>query len=134
MVLPFLSALVASACLASPAHPASSFSPYGSGPALGVAPVWGIMSMEIGTAHFEAKGNGWFATKVLWIVSPRFKSLVLIDVDGGRFIGGTQRIRGVTKARWRDHPSTVLIPHPGCLTFHIGGPGLSRTITIRATT
>jgi hypothetical protein len=135
MVLPFLSALVASACIASPVHPASSFSPYGSGPAVGVVPVWGIMSMESGTAHFEARGNGWYAAKVLWIISPRFTFELYIDVDGGRFVGGEQQISGTAKARWRDHPSTMLIRRPGCLTFHVGGPGgFSRTIRIRATT
>jgi hypothetical protein len=133
-VLPFLSALVASACIASPSHPASSFSPYGSGPAFGTAPVWAIASTESGTAHFQARADGWYAAKILWIVSPRFKFLVVIGVDGARFSGGEQQIPGVATARWRDHPSTLLTRRPGCLTFHIGGPGLSRTITVRATT
>jgi hypothetical protein len=133
-MLPFLSALLASACIASPVHPASSFSPYGSGPAVGVAPVWGIVSMQSGRAHFERQSNGWYAAKLLWIVSPRFRFQLYLDVGGGRFLGGTQQIAGVDKARWRDHPSSVLIRKPGCLVFHVGGAGFSRTITMRATT
>jgi hypothetical protein len=133
-VLPFLSALVASACIVSPSHPANSFSPYGTAAASGIAPVWAVTPLQHGTARFEAQGNGWYAVKVLWIVSPRYKSRVVIDVDGGRFVGGTQQMVGVTKPRWRDHPSKVLIRRSGCLTFHVGGPGVSRTITLRATT
>jgi hypothetical protein len=132
-VLPFLSALVASACIASPSHPANSFSPYGAAAASGIAPVWAVTPLQHGAARFKAQGDGWYAVKILWIVSPRYRSLVVIDVVGGRFVGGTQQIAGVTKARWRDHPSNVLVRRSGCLTFRVGGPGLSRTITIRAT-
>jgi hypothetical protein len=135
MVLPFLSALVASACIASPAHPASSFSPYGAAAASGISPVWAVTPLEQGVAHFQRTSNGWFGAKILWIISPRFKFELYIDVDGGRFAGGTQEISGTTSALWRDHPSTVLIRRPGCLTFHVGGAGgFSRTIRIRATT
>ena len=67
------------------------------------------------------------------IVSPRLCSELYIDVGGGRFSGGTRRIDGVTRARWRDQPSTVIVTHPGCLRFHIGGPnGFARTITVAA--
>ncbi|HEX4678397.1 MAG TPA: hypothetical protein VH210_04205 [Gaiellaceae bacterium] len=133
-MLPFLSALIVSACIASPSRPANSFSPYGTAAASGVAPVWAITPLKHGSAHLEAQGDGWYAVKILWIVSPRYKSLVVIDVDGGHFVGGTQQIAGVTKARWRDRSTNMLIRRPGCLTFHVGGPGLSRTTTIRATT
>jgi hypothetical protein len=133
-VVPFLSVLLAWACSASPSHPANSFSPYGTAAASGIAPVWAVTPLEHGVAQFQARGDGWYSAKILWIVSPRYKSLVVIDANGGRFVGGTQKIAGVTKARWRDHPSSVLIRRSGCLTFHVGGPGLSRTITMWATT
>ena len=104
-MLGFLSVLLAATCVASPSHPANSFSPYG----------------------------GTNKQKFLWIVSPRLPSELYIDVDGGRFSGGTRRIDGVTRARWRDQPSTVIVTHPGCLRFHIGGPnGFARTITVAA--
>jgi hypothetical protein len=116
-----------------PSHPATSFSPYGSGSAFGITPVWAIVSTK-SAAHFQRRGDGWYAAKILWIVSTRFPSLVVIGVDGAHFSGAEQQIPGVTKARWRDHASTVLIRRPGCLRFRVGGPGLSRTITVRATT
>jgi hypothetical protein len=132
-MLPFLSSLLAAACMTSPSHAASSLSPYGGGAAIGSGPVWVVAPLEHGGVHFERRSDGTYAANLLWIVAPRWRFLTVIDVVGGRFVGGTQEIQGVGQARWRDRPSTV-VSRAGCLRFQIGGPGFARRITVRVVT
>ena len=132
-MVPFVAALLAAACVASPSHRASSFSPYGSAPARGTGPGWAVTPLDHGAIRFRRRSNGTYAAKVLWIVAPRFRDELYIDVYGGRFQGGSRHLFGTSTARWRDQPSTVLVTRPGCLRFQIGGPeGFARRITVPA--
>jgi hypothetical protein len=122
-VLPFLSALIVSACLTSPAHRANTFSPYGTGPAIGVAPVWAVSPLWQGAVHFEPtpSDGGWHGAKILWIASPSYRKAVEVDVDAhARFADfgsdgkllrtyPTIRLSGASRGRWYDLPSTLVV-------------------------
>jgi hypothetical protein len=145
-VLPFLPALILSACITSPAHRANSFSPYGTGPAIGVAPVWAISPLWQGAVHFgpTPSDGGWHAAKILWIASPVYRRSVDVDADAqarfadfspdGKLLRTYQTIRlaGASPGRWYDLPSTVVVGSSGCVSFHVHGLGLTQQITMRA--
>lgn len=142
-------------CKRTPGRIASTFSPYGSGYALGTGPIYPIFGDYNPKASGSAVhygdgvilGGKWHTVKVLWISAPEYRKSAVVR---GKRLGKGEvnlrwRERGAlrltrhlagTASRpdgWRDWPTTMAIRAPGCYRLTVTGKGLFERITFAAT-
>jgi hypothetical protein len=140
---------------ASNVDPAGEFSSPGVYNAFGRGPIYPIIynfDIKRGAITFvklAAGGPGGRQDKVLWIASPAYQGPALIR---GRQLGGAGTLRfapedsSPTQLRfpvdtgigssdsvegWRDRPSSMLIPSPGCYAFQIDGQSFSDVVVFQ---
>jgi hypothetical protein len=132
-------------CPTSPTQPATALNPGLGGYVLGRGvPVYAGAFPADAVVHYAngAVERGWHAFKVLWIVRPRYRGLVLIrgrQLDGSNPIGfrsrAELRISGwgtASLAGWGARASSEWLRAPGCYGFQIDGRRFSEVLVFRA--
>lgn len=135
--------------------PAGSFAPAAGYFAFGKGPIYPIIynfspdKVAVRFAKLPDFGRGSKQDKVLWLSRPTYRAPALIR---GRQLGGPALLRfgptdstptelrfpldtGVSSADtasgWRDLPSYMLLPAPGCYAFQVDGMGFSDVIVFK---
>lgn len=122
------------------------------GLAVGNGPVYATLPF-IGAANLDPRrplADGWYGTKVIWLISPNYDGPVLIrghqiDGSGGmRFIGGETaeqgselRLVGVGGVAadapgWNFWTSGISVPTTGCYAYQVDGTDFSEVVVFEA--
>lgn len=120
----------------------------GVGPAVHAGPVAvAVFSEDVALLYGNQQEEGWHRAKALWLVRADQPQPVIvrgkrIDRRGAvEFTNGlrnfrTYRLTGdatsTAPPEWRDIPSSVLVPHPGCYALQVDGPDFQSIFVLAA--